>query len=114
MSAKKASGKATPVEKTKDSLTQKLVDLVSPGPMGSDRKSTKTPESWTPNLELTPEGGILTSNAKPVNNMPEARDLLIEFGLNPDEWHVTNLGMSRWQRYDGELLESKRLKLVPI
>jgi predicted phosphodiesterase len=114
MSAKKASGKTTPVEKTKDSLTQKLVDLVSPGPMGSDRKLTKTPESWTPNLELTPEGGILTSNAKPVNNMPEARDLLIEFGLNPDEWHVTNLGMSRWQRYDGELLESKRLKLVPL
>lgn len=114
MTIKKVNNKTIKVEDLKDSLTQKLVDLVSPGPMGSDRRVTKTPENWTPNLEMTPDGGVLTSNAKPVNNMPEARDLLIEFGLNPDEWHVTNLGMSRWQRYDGELLESKRLKLVPL
>ena len=101
-------------EVVKSSLTQKLVDLVSPGATGSDKRLNNTPEDWKPRLDIGPDGGVLTSNAKLVSSMTDARDLLIEFNLNPDEWEVTSMGMSRWQRYDGELLESKRLKLVPL
>ena len=51
---------------------------------------------------------------RPITDIPDARELLIEFDLNPDHWAITSVRKSRWQRYDGELLESQRINIVPI
>jgi hypothetical protein len=45
MTQKKDNPKVQTPDEAKASLTQKLVDLVSPGVVGSDRRITKTPES---------------------------------------------------------------------
>lgn len=94
-------------------LSEKLAALISPGPNGSDTKSTNTPEAWRARLELDENGGFLISTPKPAGQMPDAIDILKEFDLDPNAWTVTSLRRSRWQKFDGEWLEAARINLAP-
>lgn len=95
------------------SLSDKFNQMVSPGKTGSDTKQTQTPESWRPRMEIGPDGGFIISPATQVGNTPGAEEVLVERGLNPEEWTVTSVRKGSWQRYDGEWLESVRVNVVP-
>lgn len=58
-------------------------------------------------------GGYLISSPRPEGSDLNADELIKEFGLDPSEWAVTSLRRGKWQKYDGEYLESTRLNLVP-
>ena len=95
-------------------LTEKLAALVSPGPSGSDTRATNTPESWRPRMEVDEEGGYLISTPRPAGEMPDAREILLDFKLDPMSWSVTNVRKSQWQTYSGEWLEAQRITITPI
>lgn len=95
------------------SLGEELEALASPGTSGSDHKKIGTPEGWRPRMEVDSNGGFLISHAHRANEIPDAADLLAEFDLDPNQWIVTGVRKSRWQRYDGEFLEAARLTLAP-
>jgi hypothetical protein len=65
-------------------------------------------------MDVGDDGGYVVSIPRPISEIPDARELLIEFDLNPEHWAITSVRKSRWQRYDGELLESQRINIVPI
>lgn len=89
---------------------QALVDL---GKVGSDIRNSNTPDAWRPRLEVDADGGYLIPKAREVGNLPDAVDLLKEFDLNPEEWKVISVRRSRWQKYDGDWLESARVSIAP-
>ena len=90
-----------------------LADKFSmPGRSGSDVRHTKTPEEWRPRMEIDEEGGYAISTPKAMP--PDAVDILKEFDLSPDDWIITSVRRSRWQRYDEEWLHSARVNLVPV
>lgn len=96
-----------------ETLASKLEALASPGPNGSDIRATNTPEAWRPRLEIDSSGGYLISTPRQAGQMPDAVSLLKEFDLNPEEWNITSVRKSRWQKFDGEWLEAYRLNLTP-
>ena len=95
-------------------LTERLAALVSPGPSGSDVRATNTPESWRPRLEVGEDGGFFVSTPRVAGNIPDAKDLLQEFDLDPMMWSVTSLRKSRWQNHAGEWLEAFRATVTPV
>ena len=95
-------------------IADKLAALVSPGPCGSDVRATKTPESWRPRLEVDESGGFLVSTPRPAGDIPDAKQLLVEFDLDPMSWSITSLRKSRWQNHAGEWLEAFRANLTPL
>jgi predicted phosphodiesterase len=95
-------------------LTERLAALISPGPSGSDTKAHNTPESWRPRLEVDADGGFLVSTPRPAGEIPDAKDLLLEFELDPMAWSISSLRKSRWQNHAGEWLEAYRATLTPI
>lgn len=89
-----------------------MLELTNPGPQGSDKRDKPPKETWRPHLELDADGGYFVST--PQTSEPgDVSDLLAEFDLNPNEWIVTNVRRSKWQRYDGEWLTSYRVSLKP-
>lgn len=90
----------------------KLNDLTRLTNSGSDSRDRKTPEAWRPRLEVDEKGGFFVSTPQP-NPVGDVVDLLSEFDLNPDEWDVTSVRRSKWQRYDEEWLHSYRVTVVP-
>jgi predicted phosphodiesterase len=95
-------------------LTKKLVDLVSPGPSGSDIRLKQTPENYRPRSEIDETGGFLISSPRLDGTTADSKEMLLEANLNPEEWVVTSVRKSRWQIYNGEWLESYRLNLIPV
>ena len=96
------------------SLSDKLQKLVSPGTSGSDIKSLNIPEDWRPRMDVdSSKGGFVISKPRPSSEMPDASEVLQEFGLDPNEWTVSSMRRGKWQRYDGEFLESVRVNLTP-
>ena len=95
------------------SLDDELSKLASPGVSGSDVRALNTPEGWRPRLEVDTDGGFIISTPRPAGELPDARDLLHDFDLDPSQWIVSNVRKSRWQRYDGEWLEAARVTLLP-
>lgn len=94
-----------------------LFDKLSvPGRSGSDfkTKNSAPDEAWRPRMDVGDDGGYVISIPRPISDIPDAKELLIEFNLNPEHWAITSVRKSRWQRYDGELLESQRINIVPI
>jgi predicted phosphodiesterase len=83
------------------------------GRAGSDVRNANTPEAYRPRLDVGDEGGYIQSVAYPQGQVPDAKDILKSFDLDPDQWIVTGLRRSKWQRYDGEFLESHRITVVP-
>jgi predicted phosphodiesterase len=90
-----------------------LEGLTAPGLSGSDRRVTAIPEAWRARAEYDEQGGFLVTPARPEGNLPGAEEALREQGLDPSEWRVTSVRKGRWQRYDGDWLESMRVNVVP-
>lgn len=96
------------------SLSEKLEKLRSPGQSGSDIRVTKTPEDWRPRMDLdTARGGFIVGTPRAAGEVTDASTVLEEFGLSPQEWCVTSMRRGKWQKYDGDWLESVRVNLVP-
>ena len=95
------------------SIKDEFNEFIKTGREGSDNISKEIPETWRPRSEIGTDGGYVISTPSTGDNVPGARDALIEANLNPDEWEVTSVRRGRWQRYDGEWLESLRLNIVP-
>lgn len=95
------------------SLSHDFSKMIAAGKIGSDSQSLNTPEGWRPRLEIDPSGGFLISTPRSAGDLPDASDLLADFDLDPNQWIVTSVRRSRWQRYDGEWLEAARVSLVP-
>lgn len=83
------------------------------GKSGSDARMTNTPEAYRPRLDVGDDGGYIQSIAYPQGQVPDAKDILQSFDLDPNQWVITGLRRSKWQRYDGEFLESHRITVVP-
>lgn len=97
------------------SLDDKLKKLVDPGRTGSDIKALNTPEDWRPRMDVDDSrGGFVISKPRPSSEIPDARTILQEFELNPNDWTVTSMRRGKWQTYHGEWLESVRVNLVPV
>jgi predicted phosphodiesterase len=95
-------------------LSDKLEELASPGKSGSDVKALNTPENWRSKMDVDDvSGGFIISQPKPAGQPQDARQILEDFDLNPDDWEVTSIRRGKWQKYDGEYLESLRVNVVP-
>lgn len=90
-----------------------LDDLKRAGQTGSDRRNDATPEAWRPRVEYDESGGFIVAPASRAGNMPGANEILAEHGLDPGEWVVTSVRKGKWQRWDGEWLESARVSVAP-
>jgi predicted phosphodiesterase len=96
------------------SLGDRLEKLVSPGVSGSDIKSLNIPEDWRPRMDIdSKNGGFVISKPKPTSEIQDAVSVLEDFGLDPQEWTVSSMRRGKWQKYDGEFLESVRVNLIP-
>ena len=96
------------------SKLSKMEELASPGQSGSDMKQVGTPEDWRPRMDVDDaKGGFVVSSARANGELPDARSILEEFELDPDAWTVTSVRRGKWQKYDGDFLESLRINIVP-
>lgn len=96
------------------SLSEKLEKLRNPGPSGSDSRPMKQPEEWRARMDIdTAKGGYVVGIPRSEGEEVDADTVLSEFGLNPMEWTVTSMRRGKWQRYDGDWLESVRVNVVP-
>lgn len=77
------------------------------------RNMRNIPKGWEPSVEYDDKGGVLVSKPKQLGTEPEEAELFAEFDLDPQKWRITNLRRSKWQRWDGEWLESFRATFVP-
>ena len=95
-------------------ISDRLENLASPGKSGSDVKNLNTPESWRPRMDVDDlSGGFIISEPRAPGQPQDARQILEDFDLNPDEWEVTSVRRGKWQKYDGEYLESLRVNVIP-
>ena len=96
------------------SLSEKFEKLRMPGTSGSDVRVTKTPEDWRPRMDIdSVKGGFVVSLPRPEGEPADPTSVLTEFGLDPGEWCVTSMRRGKWQKYDGDWLESVRVNIAP-
>jgi predicted phosphodiesterase len=77
-------------------------------------KSLNIPEQWRSRMDVDDKnGGFLISQAVPAGTELDSKDILTEFGMDPNQWAVTSVRRGKWQKYDGEYLESLRVNVVP-
>ena len=82
----------------------------TPGNMQGD----KPPDGWKPRLEVDDtDGGYIVSKPYDPGQHPDYANILDEFGLDPQAWHIRSVRRSRWQTYHGDWLEAARLNIVP-
>ena len=77
------------------------------------RERKEIPAGFEPGIEYDSSGGVLRSIPRPAGDEPDHAELLAEFELDPQKWRITGLRRSKWQRWDGEWLESFRATFVP-
>lgn len=77
------------------------------------RERKEIPAGFEPGIEYDSSGGILRSIPRPAGDEPDHAQLLAEFELDPQKWRITGLRRSKWQRFDGDWLESFRATFVP-
>ncbi len=95
-------------------LSDRLDKLRAPGQSGSDVRINKTPEDWRPRMDLdTLKGGFVVGSPRPEGEPIDATTILLEFGLSPADWQVTSMRRGKWQKYDGDYLESARVNVIP-
>jgi len=90
--------------------------LAAPGPIVNNVQAARKtyPDGWQPRSDVDDTtGGFVVSKPFSPDHQPEHGDVLDEFGLSPAQWHVTSVRRSRWQKYDGDWLESVRISIVP-
>jgi predicted phosphodiesterase len=96
------------------SIKDEFNDFTKAGQEGSDNIMKDIPDAWRPRSEIGNDGGFIVSTPRPDGNTPGAEEIIREANLNPEEWAVTSHRRSRWQRYDGEWLESFKISVVPV
>ena len=77
------------------------------------RVAKEIPKGFEPGIEYDATGGVLKSVPRPAGDEPDHAELLAEFELDPAKWRITGLRRSKWQRWDGEWLESFRASFIP-
>lgn len=60
------------------------------------------------------KGGFVVSAPKPSGEFLDAKAVIEDFGLDPQEWEISSMRRGKWQKYDGEWLESVRVSIIPI
>lgn len=95
-------------------LKDEFNEFVKAGIEGSDNVTKDIPEAWRPRSEIGTDGGFVVSTPRPDGNTPGAEEILREANLDPAEWAVISHRRSRWQKYDGDWLESFRVNVVPV
>ena len=96
------------------SLADDYDAIIQAGNQGSDKLNKSIPDAWRPRSEIGTDGGFVVSTPRPDGNTPGAEDILREANLNPEEWAVVSHRRSRWQTYNGDWLESCRVKVVAV
>jgi predicted phosphodiesterase len=96
------------------SIKDDFNDFTKAGQEGSDNIMKDIPDAWRPRSEIGNDGGFIVSTPRPDGNTPGAEEIIREANLDPEEWAVTSHRRSRWQRYDGEWLESFKISVVPV
>lgn len=94
-----------------------IADLAQAGPIATNAPHGRKPypDGWQPRSEVdTATGGYVVTKPFEPGHEPEHADALGEFGLDPNQWAVTSVRRSRWQKYDESWLESVRINLVPV
>ena len=95
-------------------LSKKLEELRSPGRSGSDLKKVGVPEDWRSRTDIdSVKGGFVISAPRPEGEITDATTVLEDFGLDPREWTVSSMRRGKWQKFDGDYLESVRVNLLP-
>ena len=59
-------------------------------------------------------GGFVIGEPRNLADPADASTILEEFGLDPHQWSVTSVRRGKWQKYDGDYLESLRINVVPM
>jgi predicted phosphodiesterase len=77
------------------------------------RVAKSIPAGFEPGIEYDASGGVLRSLPRTPGTEPDHAELLAEFELDPAKWRITGLRRSKWQRWDGEWLESFRATFIP-
>lgn len=95
------------------SIKDDFNEFIKAGKEGSDSITKDIPDAWRPRSEIGTDGGFVISTPRPDGNTPGAEEILREANLDPSEWTVVSHRRSRWQRYDGEWLESFRINVAP-
>lgn len=95
------------------SLKDEFNNFIKAGLEGSDNVTKDIPEAWRPRSEIGTDGGFVISTPRPDGNTPGAEEILREANLDPAEWVIVSHRRSRWQKYDGDWLESFRVNVVP-
>jgi len=95
-------------------LKDEFNNFIKAGNEGSDNVMKDIPEAWRPRSEVGTDGGFVISTPRPDGNTPGAEEILREANLDPAEWAVISHRRSRWQKFDGEWLESFRVNVVPV
>lgn len=68
----------------------------------------------TPQTEFDGVFGHIQTGSFPADTAPDFVDILRQFGYDPDRVQIIgNCRTSRWQRFDGQWLESYRFNLAP-
>lgn len=91
--------------------------LAAAGPIATNAPHARKayPDGWQPRSEVdTATGGYVVTKPFEPGHEPEHADALGEFGLDPQQWAVTSVRRSRWQKYDESWLESVRINLIPV
>lgn len=96
------------------SVRDEFNEFVKAGKQGSDPVVQKIPDAWRPRSEIGTDNGFVVGAPRPDGTIPDAEELLREANLDPAEWAVVSHRKGRWQRWDGEWLESFRLNIVPL
>ncbi len=94
-----------------------IADLTTAGPIATHAPHQRKPypDGWQPRSEVdTASGGYVVTKPFEVGHEPDHADALTEFGLDPQQWAVSSVRRSRWQKYDGDWLESVRINVVPV
>jgi predicted phosphodiesterase len=100
----------------KGEAAMSFVDLAAAGPIAQNTPHNRKPypDGWQPRSEVCDtDGGYVVTKPFEPGHEPEHADALAEFGLDPAQWVVTSVRRSRWQKYDGDWLESARINLTP-
>jgi predicted phosphodiesterase len=95
-------------------LKDEFNEFIKAGNEGSDSVTKDIPDAWRPRSEIGTDGGFVVSTPRPDGNTPGAEEILREANLDPAEWAVISHRRSRWQKYDGDWLESFRVNVVPV
>lgn len=98
------------------SFSKDAQSLMELSKQGSDYRENLAPDpAWRSRSEIdSAKGGFFISKPRKADDIPDALDLFKDFDLDPNQWSIVSVRRSRWQRYDGEFLESAKISIVPV